>query len=154
MARAPKKTASTSTGNVTKEKLAGTPFHTASEMNAARDTILEETWRELERAKAKRDLLAKPEYNFFLDPFKKGLLTRYGEKNDNLVRVFLGADGIQIDINEEMKSSENSEALLGALIRSMSDSFLSNYLKSLGIISPPDTLDGDAEKRASKKKPR
>jgi hypothetical protein len=122
-------------GNVTKERLAGTPFENATEMNAARQEILEDTWRELERARAKRELLAKPDYQFFLEPFRKGMLTRYGEKNGNLVRVSLGNDGIQIDINEEMKSSENSEALLEALIRSMSDSFMSNYLKSLNRIA-------------------
>ncbi|MBB1180636.1 hypothetical protein DSM05_15955, partial [Pseudomonas sp. FW305-3-2-15-E-TSA4] len=72
--------------------------------------------------------MEKDEYQFFIETFQKGLLCKYGENNGNLVRVFLGKDGIQIAINEEMKSTENSEALLGVLIKSMSESFMANYL--------------------------
>ena len=61
------------------------------------------------------------------------MVCRYGEKNDGLVRVYLTAEGgIHVDINEEMKSAENSEALLNALIRSTSDSLFSNYLQIHG----------------------
>jgi len=135
------------TGNVTKERLAGTPFASMAELNAASKELRTETWRQLEKARIKRELLAKDEYKFFLDPFRKGMICRYGEKNDSLVRVYLSQDGgIQVDINEEMKSAENSEALLSALIKSTSDSLFSNYLKSMDIISP----DGAEEPEATK----
>lgn len=145
-----KKETETVTGNVTKEKLAGTPFSSMAELNAASGELRSETWRQLEKARIKKELLGKDEYKFFLEPFRRGMICRYGEKNDNLVRVYLGADGgIQVDINEEMKSAENSEALLSALIRSTSDSLFSNYLKSMNIIGQ---TDGSEEDAAEKKK--
>ena len=128
-----------SSANVTKERLSGTPFSSMAELNVASNELRAETWRQLEKARLKRELLGKEEYKFFLDPFRKGMVCRYGEKNDSLVRVYLSADGgIQVDINEEMKSAENSEALLSALIKSTSDSLFSNYLKSMDIIAPAD----------------
>ena len=145
-----KKNASSS-GNITKERLSGTPFSSMSEMSQASDEIRRDAWNQLERAKIKRELLSKDEYKFFLEPFKKGMICKYGEQNDNLVRVFLGDDGgIEIDINEEMKSAENSGALLSALIKSTSDSLFSNYLKSMDIITPADPAD---EQETAVKKP-
>jgi hypothetical protein len=144
-----RKAKDTAPGNVTKERLAGTPFSSMAELNAASKELRSETWRQVEKAKIKRELLSKDEYKFFLEPFRKGMVCRYGEKNDSLVRVYLTSDGgIQVDINEEMKSTENSEALLSALIKSTSDSLFSNYLKSMDIIAPADGVeDGQTEKR-------
>jgi hypothetical protein len=126
-------------GNVTKERLAGTPFQTAEELKGAQAEILEETWREFERARARKQLVQKDEYRFFIETFEKGLLCKYGESNDNLVRVFLSPNGIQIAINEEMKSAENSESLLGVLVKSMSESFIASYLKAMGLIPNSET---------------
>lgn len=143
-----------SSPNVTKERLAGTPFTSMAELNEASKELRTETWRQLEKARIKRELLGKEEYKFFLDPFRRGMVCRYGEKNDSLVRVYLTPDGgIQVDINEEMKSAENSEALLSALIKSTSDSLFSNYLKSMDIIAPTDGVDeGEAPSRERRKK--
>lgn len=142
---------SVSSGNITKERLAGTPFTSMSEMSAASDELRRDTWNQLERAKIKKELLAKPEYKFFLEPFRRGMVCKYGEKNDNLVRVHLNDEGgIEVDINEEMKSSENSGALLSALIRSTSDSLFSNYLKSMDIILPSSTNE-ESENISTKK---
>lgn len=147
----PRKKQESIQGNVTKERLAGTPFTSMAELNAASDELRAETWRQLEKARIKRELLAKEEYKFFLDPFRKGMVCRYGEKNDSLVRVYLTTDGgIQVDINEEMKSAENSEALLSALIKSTSDSLFSNYLKSMDIISHADTTDENENSKRTK----
>lgn len=143
MDRPNKKSTRETSGNVTKEKLAGTPFQTAEELKGAQAEILEETWRELERARARKQLVQKEEYRFFVETFEKGLLCKYGESNDNLVRVFLGPNGIQIAINEEMKSAENSEALLGVLVKSMSESFIASYLKAMGLIPLSDHLEGE-----------
>lgn len=148
---------STSSGNITKERLAFTPFSSMSELSAASDELRRDTWDQLERAKVKKELLSKPEYRFFLEPFRKGMICKYGEKNDNLVRVHLNDDGsIEVDINEEMKSAENSGALLSALIKSTSDSLFSNYLKSMDIIPSTETTKEDevhnAKKASLKKK--
>ncbi len=137
--------------NITKERLSGTPFSSMSEMSAASEAIRRETWEQLEKARIKRELLQKSEYKFFLEPFRKGMICKYGEKNDNLVRVFLSDEGgIEVDINEEMKSEENSGALLSALIKSTSDSLFSNYLKSMDIISLHEV--NEAENPKTKKK--
>jgi hypothetical protein len=136
--------------NKTREALAGTPFDTAEELKKARNEILEETWRELERARAKKQLLEKDEYKFFIETFRKGLFCKYGENNDNLVRVFLGPDGVQIVINEELKSVEHDQNLLGVLIKSMSESFISNYLKAMGVIPPTEAPETEKPKTQKK----
>ena len=141
------------TSNSTKDKLAGTPFSNMSEMTAASDELRKEAWSQLEKARIKRELLQKAEYQFFLEPFKKGMICKYGEKDDNLVRVFLGeGGGIEVKINEEMKSAENSGALLSALIKSTSDSLFSNYLKSMDIIPPADPSSESESSQKTKKK--
>ena len=145
----------TSTSNVTKDRLFATPYSSMADLNNASNELRTEAWKQLEKARIKRELLSKEEYKFFLDPFRKGMVCRYGEKNDSLVRVYLSQDGgIQVDINEEMKSAENSEALLSALIKSTSDSLFSNYLKSMDIIAPTDGMDNSEhpEKEKSKKR--
>lgn len=134
--------------NITKERLAGTPFNSAAEMNAASEELRREAWNQLERARIKRELLAKEEYKFFLEPFQKGMTCKYIETDDNLVRVFLTENGVEVDINEEMKTAENSGALLSALIRSTSDSLFSNYLRSMDIINDSDSLtDNEADRK-------
>lgn len=141
----------TRASNITKEKLAGTPFTSAAEMNAASEELRREAWNQLEKARIKRELLAKEEYKFFLEPFNKGMSCKYVDKDENLVKVYLGGNGIEVDINEEMKSTENSGALLSALIRSTSDSLFSNYLRSMDIISDADSSsEGESGTRRKK----
>ena len=154
MAKVSKKTskkARSTSVNITKDKLKGTPFSNAKELQKAQNEILEETWRKLEKARAKRELIKKDEFNFFVETFKKGMVCKYGEKNDNLVRVSLAEDqSIEISISEQMKSKENSEHLLGVLIESTSSSFLSNYLKAMDIVEE-DTEVEDQLKRIKRK---
>ena len=129
-----KKKASSPT-NSTKNRLKGTPFSTAESLNKAQHDIREETWRKLEKARVKRELTQKQEYQFFAEPFRKGIACKYGTTDDDLVRVSLEEDNsVKISINEEMKSRESSEHLLGVLIESMSSTFLSSYFKAMDII--------------------
>ncbi len=133
--------------NPTKTKLKGTPFSTAEELKKAQQEILEETWRKLEKARAKQELTKREEYSFFVDTFRKGMVCKYGEKDDNLVRVSLQEDqSIKISISEEMKTKENSEHLLGVLIESMSTSFLSNYLKAMDIVEEDSEVEDQMRK--------
>ena len=128
--------------NITKDKLKGTPFASAEELKKAQAEILEETWRKLEKAKAKRELTSKEEYSFFVETFRKGMVCKYGEKDDNLVRITLEPDNsVMISISEDMKTKENSEHLLGVLIESMSSSFLTNYLKAMDIVEETDEVE-------------
>ncbi|MDR3606378.1 MAG: hypothetical protein P4M08_03245 [Oligoflexia bacterium] len=142
--RQPRPEATKESTNKTREALAGTPFTSGEELKKARSEILEETWRELEKARAKRQLLQKEEYKFYIETFQKGLQCRYDGNMDNLARVFLGPSGIQITINEEMKSTENAENLLGVLIKAMSEAFMANYLKAVGVI--PTRNDEEQER--------
>ena len=133
--------------NTTKDKLKGTPFSSGEELKKAQAEILEETWRKLEKAKAKRDLTQREEYEFFMDTFRNGMVCRYGEKHGNLVRVSLGEDNsVQVSISEDMKTKENSEHLLGVLIESMSSSFLSNYLKAMDIVEEDSEVEAQLKR--------
>lgn len=145
MAKAKKKSTRTiaaQSKNITKDKLKGTPFSSAEELKKAQSEILEETWRKLEKAKAKRELTNKEEYSFFVETFRKGMVCKYGEKDDNLVRITLESDNsVMISISEDMKTKENSENLLGVLIEAMSSSFLSNYLKAMDIVEEDSEVE-------------
>ena len=137
-------------GNVTKDRLAGTPFSSKSEMDAASDELRKAIWTQLERVRIKKELLRKPELKSFLEPFQTGLGCKYSEKTD-LFRIHLNEHGgVDVNIHEEMKTEENRAALLTAFIRSTSDSFLSNYLKSLDIL--PNSTNDDEEVVISDKK--
>lgn len=142
-------------GNITKSKLKGTPFNSSEELKAAQAEILEDTWRKLERARLTRELTQKDEYRFFIETFKKGMVCKYGEKGDNLVRVSLDDDDtIQISISESMQSKESSEHLLGVLVESMASSLLSNYLKAMGIVDSKNEIEEQirsAKKNQTKK---
>ena len=128
--------------NITKDRLKGTPFSTAEELKKAQAEILEDTWRRLERARAKMELTKKEEYRFFVETFRRGMICKYGETNDNLVRVSLDADNsVKISISEAMKTKENSEHLLGILIESMSSSFLTNYFKAMDIVEDDSQIE-------------
>ncbi|PIQ58850.1 MAG: hypothetical protein COW00_13505 [Bdellovibrio sp. CG12_big_fil_rev_8_21_14_0_65_39_13] len=154
MAKSRKKTTKASavqSKNITKDKLKGTPFSTAEELKKAQAEILEDTWRRLEKAKAKRELTKKEEYSFFVETFRKGMVCKYGEKDDNLVRVSLDEDSsVKISISEDMRSKENSEHLLGVLIESMSSSFLTNYLKAMDIVEDDTEIEEQLRRVKSK----
>lgn len=122
-------------GNTTKNKLKGTPFNSGEELKTAQSEILEETWRQLEKARVRKELTQKEEYRFFVETFEKGMVCKFGEEDDNLVRVSIALDGtINISISKSQRSKENGDPLLSVLIESMSSSFLSNYLKAMGIL--------------------
>lgn len=146
-----KTTKKVSSKNTTKDKLKGTPFSSGEELKKAQTEILEETWRKLEKARAKKELTEREEYSFFVETFRKGMVCKYGEKSDNLVRVSLSSDNsVQISISEDMRSKENSEHLLGVLIESMSSSFLTNYLKAMDIVEEDSEVE-EQMKRIKKK---
>src|ERR1700738_4342047 len=110
--------------NVTLEKLAGLPFKTATELKNAQEEVQLAIWKRLEEAKAIDALTKRPEYKFWRDEFESGLVCAYGEKNENLVRVYSNGPGIKVNINKELASSiPSSEALLGVLVKSMSEAF-------------------------------
>lgn len=132
--------------NVTHERLSGLPFRKATDLKRAQDQILLAVWQRLEEAKALDGLLRRPEYDFWRQEFDRGLTCRYGDEGDELVRVYSDGVGIKIAINESMNTQESSEALLGVLVRSMSESFAATYYKAKGILPLERPYGPDAEK--------
>lgn len=133
--------------NVTFEKLSDLPFKTAKALKDAQHEVHMHIWRRLEEARALHQLLDREEYSFWHKEFQQGLVCGYGEKTDNLVRVYSQGQGIQIDINKDLASSvPTSEGLLGTLVKSMSESFATTYYKAKGIL-PVVGNDSEADKK-------
>ncbi len=137
--------------NVTIEKLTGLPFENARELKEAQEELRLRVWRRLEEAKIIDELLQRGEYKFWSQEFKEGLTCSYGEKEENLVRVFSDGKGIKININRALaESSSSSEELLGVLVKSMSESFATTYYKAKGILPITDSLDPDGKPKKDK----
>ncbi len=129
------------TSNVTLEKLSDLPFKSAKSLKDAQHEVQLHIWRRLEEARTLNQMLQRNEYKFWHEEFSKGLVCGYGERTDNLVRVFSEGKGIQININKDLAASvPTSEALLGTLVKSMSESFAMTYYKAKGILPNEDKV--------------
>ena len=127
--------------NATKQKLMGTPFASATELNRAQAKIKLQVWTEVQRAKVKHDLLSKPENKFYLEPFRQGLACAYGKNGNKIVRCFVDEnEATQIEINEDMRSDQSNETLLKVLVHAMSQSLNETYMKARDII-PDRSVD-------------
>ena len=129
------------TGNPTRDKLAGLPFETASELKAARQEINLSVWRRLEEARQMNDLLARPEFSFVSKEFEKGFLCAYGERQQNIAHVFSDPKegGIKVLINKELTESGPSAEIVGVMVKSLSASFAETYYKAKGILPNSDS---------------
>lgn len=145
----PKKTKSKAK-NVTNEKLAGLPFASAKSWKEAQDSVQMQVWRRMEEAKAIHEMLKRPEYQFWLQEFKEGLVCSYGEKGDtNLVRVYSEGNGVRIAINRTMAdAAPSAEAVLGSLVKAMSESFATTYYKAKGILSASESQAEEAKNKS------
>lgn len=135
--------------NVTHEKLAGLPFSSAKAWKEAQDGVRMQVWRRMEEAKVIHEMLARPEYDFWLGEFKEGLVCGYGEKGDtNLVRVYSDGNGVKIAINRSLAdAAPSAEAVLGELVRAMSESFANTYYKAKGILSASEAQSEEAKQK-------
>jgi hypothetical protein len=121
--------------NPTTEKLTGLPFKSAMDLKAAQREILLAAWTRLEEAKALHELTQREEYQFWREEFARGLACRYGEENKELVRVFSDSPGINITINPDLVATlPASEAILGVLVKALSEAFATTYYKAKGIL--------------------
>jgi hypothetical protein len=138
--------------NVTHEKLAGLPFKSARAWKEAQDAVLMQVWRRMEEAKIINEMIQRKEYQFWHDEFKQGLVCVYGEKGDeNLVRVASNGQGVQISINRSLAdAAPSAEAVLGSLVKAMSESFANTYYRAKGIL--PASESQKEEAKASVKK--
>ena len=142
-----KKSKKTKTTNVTNEKLAGLPFSSARAWKEAQDAVQMQVWRRMEEARVINEMLKRPEYKFWTEEFKEGLVCGYGEKGDaNLVRVYSDGHGVKIAINRTMAdAAPSAEAVLGSLVKAMSESFATTYYKAKGILSASEALSEEAK---------
>jgi hypothetical protein len=135
--------------NRTAEKLTGLPFHNAADLKAAQQALLLAAWTRLESAKALYDLTQREEYVFWREEFAQGLACSYDGNEQVLVRVFSDSPGIKISINQELAATlPTSEAILGVLVRAMSESFTTTYYQAKGIL-PADPVRVDAPERGA-----
>ena len=121
--------------NPTTERLAGLPFDTATDLKAAQREILRAARARLEGAKALHELTQREEYAFWREEFPRGLTCSYNGTGEELVRVFSDSPGIKIAINQQLATTmPASEAILGVLVKAMSESFANTYYKAKGIL--------------------
>lgn len=149
-----KKAARPSNSSMTREKLAGLPFDTASDLKKAQDELRFQMWKRLENARLFNELSQKDEYQFIKDEFRHGLSCNYGNEADYLVKVFSEGLGVKIDINKDLvKNIPNSKAFVETLIRSMGDTFSKSYYQAKGILAPDavsiEELVREIQKRAA-----
>lgn len=133
--------------NVTHEKLSGLPFASAKAWKEAQDAVQMQVWRRMEEAKVINEMLKRPEYKFWTEEFKEGLVCGYGEKGDaNLVRVYSDGHGVKIAINRTIAdAAPSAEAVLGSLVKAMSESFATTYYKAKGILSASEALNEESK---------
>jgi len=123
------------TTNTTLLKLKNTPFKSAGEMKAEEERVLKEEWENIERARVRRLLLKKEDYQDVIAPFVKGFQARFmsDPENENLVRVHLTKeDALQIDIDDQLRSEDKS-GVVESLVKSVTGSFINGYLTAIGL---------------------
>ena len=120
--------------NPTRQRLEGTPFSTANELNLSQGQILKEEWEQLERARVRKELLQREEYSYIIKRFQKGLSCKFENGYNDLFRIYIDEEGAtQVALDKKYKTQENSEALIG-LIKSLSEAFEVNYLKAMKVL--------------------
>ncbi len=125
--------------NPTLERLAGLPFSSATELKTAQREVLLTVWTQLEKAQAIHELTQREEYDFWREEFTRGLVCDYGQDNEELVRVFSEHPGIKIVVNKTLAATiPASEAIVGVLVKSLSESFANTYYKAKGILPADD----------------
>ena len=130
--------------NITKQKLKGTPFNSAEELKAAQNELLSEIWKSLEKARIKKELLKRPEFEFINNIFKTGIVCQFNESagpDHGSIRIHLDeSDALRISINKKLRAESDDNKFIGTLIESISTTFLSNYLKSMHIIEDEQSI--------------
>lgn len=122
-------------GNPTLERLAGLPFSSAAELKAEEKLVRLAAWRQLESARAYNELLQREEYAFWDEYFRAGIACRFAKEDGNLVRVFSEGKEIRVLINNDFAGDGKApEKMLGALVRSLSETFTLTYFRARGML--------------------
>ncbi len=122
--------------NTTLKRLTGTPFKTGSELKIAEEQILKEEWKNIERARVRRNLFKMENNKEILAPFLKGFQAKFVNENGNreqVVRVFLTDDeAIQVEIDNELRVKDYNAAI-ETIVKSLVEGFMGGYFKALGL---------------------
>lgn len=121
--------------NTTWQKIKNSPFSSAKELKEHEDKIDREEWERITRAESRLGYFQRPESRIgrLLSQGYKASFKSQDDEGDHSVRVFLNEENeIEIEINNDLKS-EDKNGTLEALVRSLSQSFVSGYLMSVGL---------------------
>lgn len=121
--------------NTTWQKIKNSPFGSAKELKEHEERIDREEWERITRAESRLGYLQRPESRMgkILSQGYKAGFKNDGDETHHSVRVFLNDNSeIEIEIDNELKS-EDKNGTLEALVRSLSQSFVSGYLMSVGL---------------------
>lgn len=153
MAKTRTKKTKSESKNVTHERLAGLPFNSARAWKEAQDAVHMQVWRRMEEAKIINEMVQRPEYEFWREEFKEGLVCGYGEKGDgNIVRVYSEGNGVKIAINSShADGNPSSDSVLGTLIQAMSESFATTYYRAKGFIPSVEVQTEDIRLKSNGK---
>lgn len=136
-----------------KDKLGGQPFRTVSEKKDFVDKIRKDVLIRLETARAMEYFTNQDDYKFFKEKFNKGMSCKYGTDLEDIVKVSLNDGGIEIEISETAKRTDNQNELelIGQLVKSMSNSLTISYFEAMGYLGR-DLVNKDASTNSIKKK--
>lgn len=121
--------------NTTWQKIKNSPFSSAKELKEHEDRIDREEWERITRAEARLGYLQREDSRVgkLLSQGYKASFKSEDDTTTHSVRVFLNDQNeVEIEIDNELKS-EDKNGTLETLVRSLSQSFVSGYLMSVGL---------------------
>ncbi|NUN06142.1 MAG: hypothetical protein HUU57_10305 [Bdellovibrio sp.] len=137
--------------NKTWKKIKDSPFDSATELNQHIEKIKFEEWDRIIRAN-ERHLALKSSDEGLGRIFSQGFKAKFKDKDDkteHAVWVHLTEDDeVKIEIDSEFKSKDTN-GTLEALVRSLSQSFVSGYMTTVGLKSD-DSIPTDEKKKSKK----
>lgn len=135
--------------NPSEEKLRATPFNSVAELDAEARSIRLSVWRKFNEAQVIHELLSKPENEFILDEWRKGLDARLdaGDPSTRMFRIFSDGQGLKLELNKNFTSTlgEHEARFFEGVVRAGIEGFGSLYMRAKSIISPPDRGFSDFE---------
>lgn len=139
--------------NTTWQKIKNSPFESATELKQHAEQVRMEEWDRVLRANERHNAI-KAVDDGIGRLFTNGYKAQFKGKNDqteHAVWVHLTEnDEIKIEIDTEFKSKDNN-GTLEALVRSLSQSFVSGYMMTVGLKNEDNLSDGKNTKSSPKK---
>lgn len=118
----------------TREKIKGTPFKSARDMENRSKEIQHELWEQLTRAKHLHELFDRPEFDFVKSQLAAGLEYKFESDSEFFVKAWSEGKGVKVSINDSIaKKLENNPNTIEAIIRACSNSFSETLFGVLGL---------------------